>query len=104
MFSVVPKSIWNKLNPADENNMCSWAMRCLLIEDGDKLILIDNGIGNKQDDKFMGFYLHGDATLMVHSSNWVSHVTTLPMLCLVIFNSTIVEAACNGKVIEADLS
>lgn len=64
MFGVVPKSIWNKLNPADENNMCSWAMRCLLIEDGDRLILIDNGIGNKQDDKFMGFYyLHGNATL-----------------------------------------
>jgi glyoxylase-like metal-dependent hydrolase (beta-lactamase superfamily II) len=64
MFGVVPKSIWNKLNPADENNMCTWAMRCLLIEDGDKLILIDNGIGNKQSDKFFGhYYLHGDDTL-----------------------------------------
>lgn len=52
MYGVVPKSIWNKLNPADENNMCNWAMRSLLIEDGDKLILIDTGIGNKQSEKF----------------------------------------------------
>jgi glyoxylase-like metal-dependent hydrolase (beta-lactamase superfamily II) len=64
MFGVVPKSIWHKLNPADENNMCTWAMRCLLIEDGDKLILIDTGIGNKQSDKFFShYYLHGDASL-----------------------------------------
>jgi glyoxylase-like metal-dependent hydrolase (beta-lactamase superfamily II) len=64
MFGVVPKSIWNKLNPADSNNLCSWAMRCLLIEDGKRLILIDNGIGDKQDAKFMGHYhLHGDYTL-----------------------------------------
>jgi glyoxylase-like metal-dependent hydrolase (beta-lactamase superfamily II) len=64
MFGVVPKSIWNKTNPADENNMCSWAMRCLLIEDGKRLILVDNGIGDKQDAKFMGhYYLHGTATL-----------------------------------------
>ncbi|MDB5197698.1 MAG: fold metallo-hydrolase [Flaviaesturariibacter sp.] len=64
MFGVVPKSLWNKINPSDENNLCTWAMRCLLIEDGQRLILIDNGIGNKQDDKFFGHYhLHGDATL-----------------------------------------
>lgn len=64
MFGVVPKTIWNKLNPADSNNLCSWAMRCLLIEDGDRLILIDNGIGNKQDEKFFGhYYLHGDESL-----------------------------------------
>lgn len=64
MFGVVPKSIWNKLNPADENNMCSWALRCLLIEDAGKLILIDNGMGDKQDAKFFGhYYLHGDDTL-----------------------------------------
>lgn len=64
MFGVVPKSIWQRSNPADANNMCSWAMRCLLIEDGDRLILIDNGIGDKQDEKFMGhYYLHGDDTL-----------------------------------------
>jgi hypothetical protein len=64
MFGVVPKSIWNKLVPADENNMCSWALRCLLIEDGNRLILVDNGMGNKQDAKFFGhYYLHGDDTL-----------------------------------------
>jgi glyoxylase-like metal-dependent hydrolase (beta-lactamase superfamily II) len=64
MFGVVPKTIWNKLNPADENNLCSWAMRCLLVEDGNRLILVDNGIGDKQDAKFFShYYLHGDATL-----------------------------------------
>lgn len=64
MFGVVPKSIWNKINPSDENNMCSWALRSLLVEDGDRLILIDNGMGDKQDAKFFGhYYLHGDDTL-----------------------------------------
>jgi glyoxylase-like metal-dependent hydrolase (beta-lactamase superfamily II) len=64
MHGVVPKSMWSKENAADENNMCSWAMRCLLVEDGNRLILIDNGIGNKQDDKFFGHYfLHGNASL-----------------------------------------
>ena len=64
MFGVVPKSIWHKTNPADENNLCTWAMRCLLVQDGKQLILIDNGIGDKQDAKFMGhYYLHGDDTL-----------------------------------------
>ena len=64
MFGVVPKSIWNKINPADENNLCSWALRCLLIEDGNRLILVDNGMGNKQDEKFFGhYYLHGNDTL-----------------------------------------
>ena len=64
MYGVVPKSIWNKLNPADENNLCSWALRCLLIQDEDRLILIDNGMGDKQDVKFFGhYYLHGNDTL-----------------------------------------
>jgi glyoxylase-like metal-dependent hydrolase (beta-lactamase superfamily II) len=64
MFGVVPKSIWNNLNPADENNMCNWAMRCLLIEDEGKLILIDTGIGNKQSEKFFShYYLNGTDTL-----------------------------------------
>ena len=64
MFGVVPRSMWQKLNPPDANNMCTWAMRCLLIEDGGRLLLIDNGIGEKQDEKFRGhFYLHGDDTL-----------------------------------------
>ena len=64
MFGVVPKSMWKKLNPPDENNMCNWAMRCMLIEDEGRLILIDNGMGNKQDEKFFGYYyLNGDDTL-----------------------------------------
>jgi glyoxylase-like metal-dependent hydrolase (beta-lactamase superfamily II) len=64
MFGVVPKSIWQKSNPADANNLCTWAMRCLLIQDGDRLTLIDTGIGNKQDEKFLShYYLHGDDTL-----------------------------------------
>lgn len=64
MFGVVPKSIWSKLNPADENNMCSWALRCLLIETDGRLILVDTGMGDKQDAKFFGYYyLHGDDTL-----------------------------------------
>ena len=64
MFGVVPKAIWNKTNPADENNLCTWAMRCLLIEEGNRLILVDTGIGNKQDAKFFShYYLHGDDTL-----------------------------------------
>ncbi|MFK7900316.1 MAG: MBL fold metallo-hydrolase [Cyclobacteriaceae bacterium] len=65
MHGVVPKSIWNKLNPADEQNLCTWGMRCLLIEDGDRLILIDTGIGSKQSDKFFSHYfLHGEASLI----------------------------------------
>lgn len=65
MFGVVPKSIWQKTNPPDENNLCTWAMRCLLIEDGDRLILIDNGLGDKQDAKFFSYYyLHGDDSLL----------------------------------------
>jgi len=64
MFGVVPKAIWQKTNPADSNNLCTWAMRCLLIEDGDKLTLIDAGIGNKQDEKFFShYYLHGEDTM-----------------------------------------
>ncbi len=64
MFGVVPKSMWKKINLPDENNMCNWAMRCLLVEDGNRLILIDNGMGTKQDAKFFGYYfLNGDDTL-----------------------------------------
>ncbi|MCJ8166349.1 MBL fold metallo-hydrolase [Pontibacter sp. E15-1] len=64
MFGVVPKTLWQRTNPADENNLCTWAMRCLLIEDGDRLILIDNGIGDKQDARFLShYYLHGEASL-----------------------------------------
>ena len=61
MFGVVPKSIWNKTNPADENNLCTWALRCMLIVSGDRTILIDTGMGNKQDAKFFSHY-HPSAT------------------------------------------
>jgi len=56
MFGVVPKTIWNKTNPADNNNLIDLAARCLLIEDGKRLILIDTGMGNKQSEKFFGYY------------------------------------------------
>ncbi len=64
MFGVVPKSIWNRTNPADSNNMIDIAARCLLIEDGNRLILIDTGMGNKQSDKFFSYYYQwGDHSL-----------------------------------------
>lgn len=64
MFGVVPKSIWSRTNPADENNLCTWAMRCLLVSEGNRLVLIDNGIGDKQDARFFShYYLHGEASL-----------------------------------------
>lgn len=64
MFGVVPKSLWQKTNPSDANNMIDIAARCLLIEDGNRLILIDNGMGNKQSEKFFGYYyLWGDDSL-----------------------------------------
>ncbi len=65
MFGVVPHSMWKKLNPPDDNNMCSWAMRCLLVEDGERKILIDAGMGDKQSEKFMShFHPHGEETLI----------------------------------------
>ena len=65
MFGDVPKVIWNKLVPANENNLCNWSMRCLLVEIEDRKILIDTGIGNKQSEKFYGHYdLNGDDSLM----------------------------------------
>lgn len=64
MHGVVPKTLWQKYNPADESNLCSWSMRCLLIELDNHLILVDTGIGNKQDEKFLGHYhLHGEDSL-----------------------------------------
>ncbi|MFH1159400.1 MAG: MBL fold metallo-hydrolase [bacterium] len=64
MFGVVPKGIWNKLYPCDENNLCNWSMRCLLIDTGERRILIDCGIGDKQTEKFFGnYYLNGEGSL-----------------------------------------
>ena len=73
MFGVVPKPLWSKLNPADEQNRCTWAMRCLLYEQGRKLLVVDTGIGNKQDAKFFSHYdLQGDATLLdsIHKAGY----------------------------------
>ncbi len=64
MFGVVPKALWQRTNPADAKNLIEMSMRCMLIEDGDRLILIDTGLGNKQSDKFFGYYyLYGDYSL-----------------------------------------
>ena len=64
MFGVVPKKLWSRTNPSDQNNLCTWAMRSLLVEEGDNLILIDTGIGNKQNEQFFSHYhLHGNENL-----------------------------------------
>lgn len=65
MFGVVPKTLWQKTNPSDDNNMCTWALRCLLIEDGQRLMLVDTGIGDKQSEKFFSHYhLQGNDSLI----------------------------------------
>lgn len=65
MFGVIPKTIWQKMIPADDQNLCSWTMRCLLIDTGKKVILIDTGLGDKQDERFFSHYfLHGEYTLL----------------------------------------
>lgn len=86
MHGVVPKSLWQRFNEPDENNMCNWATRCLLIDTGDKRILVDNGMGNKQDDKFFSYYyLNGDDSLQKGlekygysfddiTDNWLTHL------------------------------
>jgi glyoxylase-like metal-dependent hydrolase (beta-lactamase superfamily II) len=99
MFGVVPKSIWQKTNPADEKNLCSWAMRCLLIEDGDRLILIDNGLGDKQDAKFFShYYLHGDDTLLksLHAAGFSADDVTDMFLTHLHFDH------CGGGVVYQD--
>ncbi|MDQ3392869.1 MAG: MBL fold metallo-hydrolase [Bacteroidota bacterium] len=73
MFGIVPKVIWQKTNPADDLNLCTWAMRCLLVEDGNKLMLVDCGIGDKQDQKFFcHFHLHGRDSLLksIHKAGY----------------------------------
>lgn len=70
MFGIVPKTMWSKLNPPDANNLCTWTMRCLLIETKDRKILVDTGLGTKQDAKFrQHFEPHGDDTLLQSIDN-----------------------------------
>jgi glyoxylase-like metal-dependent hydrolase (beta-lactamase superfamily II) len=74
MFGVVPKSLWQRTNPADNNNMINIAARCLLIEDGDRLTLVDTGMGNKQSNKFYGYYyLWGDDSIDKSLANYGFH-------------------------------
>lgn len=99
MFGVVPKSIWKKTNPADENNLCDWAMRCLLIEDGNKRILIDNGIGSKQDAKFLSHYfLHGSSDLFKS----LDSVGILPGEITDMFLTHLHFDHCGGGVVNKD--
>lgn len=64
MFGVVPKTLWQRINPPDNKNLCTWALRCLFVETGEHRILIDCGLGNKQSEKFFGFYEpHGGQSL-----------------------------------------
>lgn len=79
MFGVVPKSLWSRTNPADANNMCDWSMRSMLIEDGDRLILIDTGMGDKQSEKFFShYYMSGDDSLIgnIHKLGFSEHDIT----------------------------
>jgi glyoxylase-like metal-dependent hydrolase (beta-lactamase superfamily II) len=96
MFGVVPKSIWNKLNPADENNLCSWAMRCLLIDTGDKKILIDTGMGDKQDVRFFSHYYISGNTL---ESSLASHGFTKDDITDV-FHTHLHFDHCGGSIVK----
>ena len=99
MFGVVPKVIWNKLVPANENNLCNWSMRCLLVEIEDRKILIDTGIGNKQSEKFYGHYdLNGEDTLMGSlSSHGISAIQITDVLLTHLHFDH-----CGGAIIKRD--
>jgi len=101
MFGVVPKTIWNKTNPADENNLIDIAARCLLIEEGNRLILIDTGMGTKQSDKFLAITPYGAAILLtVPLPNMVFIAMTLRMCSCPTFTLIIVAVASIGMLIE----
>lgn len=102
MFGVVPKTIWQKTNPADDNNLCAIAMKCLLIEDGNRLILIDTGIGDKQDKKFLRhYYLYGETDIVraVNTAGFSSLEVTDVFLTHLHFDHVggAVKYAGNGK-------
>lgn len=99
MFGVVPKSIWQRTNPSDENNMCSWAMRSLLIEHDGRVVLIDNGMGAKQSEKFFSYYYpHGDDSLSgsLHKAGFNHDDVTDMFLTHLHFDH------CGGGVIQQD--
>ncbi len=99
MFGVVPKTMWNKANPADADNMCSWAMRCLLIEHGNNLILVDNGIGDKQDEKFFShFHPHGEDSV---AKGLAAHGFTMDDITDV-FLTHLHFDHCGGSIIRQD--
>ncbi len=101
MFGVVPKTLWSKTNPADENNMCSWAMRCLLIETENKKILIDTGIGNKQSEKFFKyFYLHGTENLVTS----LRQINIAPEEITDVFFTHLHFDHCGGAIIKHNTS
>ena len=101
MFGVVPKTLWSKTNPADENNMCSWAMRCLLIETENKKILIDTGIGNKQNEKFFKyFYLHGTENLVTS----LKQINIAPEEITDVFFTHLHFDHCGGAIIKHNTS
>jgi len=101
MFGVVPKTLWSKTNPADENNMCSWAMRCLLIETENKKILIDTGIGNKQNEKFFKyFYLHGTENLVTS----LRQINIAPEEITDVFFTHLHFDHCGGAIIKHNTS
>ncbi len=99
MFGVVPKSIWQKTNPADNNNMVKIAARCLLIEDGNRLVLIDTGMGNKQSEKFFGYYYRwGEDTLESSLKKYGFHADDVTD----VFLTHLHFDHCGGGVIRAD--
>lgn len=106
MFGVVPKTIWQKMIPADDNNLCSWTMRCLLIDTGDKKILVDTGLGDKQDERFFSHYfLHGEFTLMSSLTNAGYSPSDITDVLLTHFHFDHVGGAVkrdeNGKLVPA---
>lgn len=99
MFGVVPKSMWSKLNPPDENNMCTWAMRCLLLQTTDRKILIDTGMGDKQDAKFRShFHPHGEHNL--HDSLY--HIGVKPSEITDVLLTHLHFDHCGGAVTKTD--
>jgi glyoxylase-like metal-dependent hydrolase (beta-lactamase superfamily II) len=104
MFGIVPKTIWQKFNKADENNLCSWAMRCLLIKDGNRNILIDTGCGNKQSEHFFKYYfLHGNDSLIKSIENTNTTIDEITDVILTHLHFDHVGGACQRNVDNPNL-